>query len=80
VFDLGNSKSGDLEVERLGVSGSETGILKPVNDAVNGAHNAVRLSSASLVERTVCNGRLTVRQPVTCASVNDRRAEKSQAL
>jgi len=60
-------------------SGSETGILKPINDAVGSAHNAVRLSSASLVERTICNGRLTVRQPLTDALVRGRRAEESQA-
>jgi hypothetical protein len=44
------------------------------------AHNAVRLSSASLVERTVCNGRATVRQPLIDASVCDRREAELQAL
>jgi hypothetical protein len=33
--------------------GSETDIPKSANLAVNGTHNAVRLSSASLAERSV---------------------------
>jgi len=58
---------------------TETGIPKSVNHAAGGAHNAVRLSSASLAERAVCNARTTVRRPLTDAAVRDRRAEESQA-
>jgi hypothetical protein len=58
--------------------GSEIGILKLKNWAACGVQNAVRLSSASLAERTVCNGRTTVRRPLTDAAVSNRRAEESQ--
>jgi hypothetical protein len=46
--------------------------------AVGGAYNAVRLSSASLAERTVCNGRTTVRRPLADAAVSSRRAEEGK--
>src|SRR5258708_11256935 len=62
-----------------GISESETGILKPINVAVDGAHNSVRLSSTSLVERIVFNGRITARQRLTGASASDQRAEESLA-
>jgi hypothetical protein len=39
--------------------GNETEIRKSVNRAAGSAYNAVRLSSASPAERTVCNGRTT---------------------
>jgi len=59
--------------------GSETDIPRSVNPAVGGVHNAVQFSSASVVERTVFNGRTTVRQPRTDASASDRRAHESHA-
>jgi hypothetical protein len=59
--------------------GGETDIPKSVNRAVGGAYDAVRLSSTSLAERTVCNGRMTVRRPWADAAVSNRHAEESQA-
>jgi len=59
--------------------GREIDIPKSLNQAVSDAHNAVRVSSASLAERAVCNARTTVRRPLTDAVVRDRRAEKPQA-
>jgi hypothetical protein len=59
--------------------GSEPDIPKSVNRAVGGAYNVVRLSSASLAERTVCDGRMTVRRPLTDAAVSNRFAEEPQA-
>jgi hypothetical protein len=59
--------------------GSESDISKLVNHAIGGSHNAVRISSASLIERTVCNGRMTVRRPLVDAAVSNRRVEESQA-
>jgi hypothetical protein len=47
---------------------------------VDGAINAVRLSSVLLVERTVFNGRITVRWPPTDASAEQSRAEKLQGI
>jgi Flp pilus assembly protein TadD len=41
--------------------GSETDMPNSVNRAEDGAYNAVLLSSASPAERSVCNGRTTVR-------------------
>jgi hypothetical protein len=52
---------------------------RSVNGAVGGAYNAVRLSSASLIERAVCNGRTTVRRPLTDAPVSNQRAHESHA-
>jgi hypothetical protein len=46
---------------------------------VGGAYNAVRLSSASLAERTVCNERMTARWPLADAAVSNQRAEEPQA-
>jgi hypothetical protein len=59
--------------------GRETDIQKSANRAVDGAHNAVRLSSPSMAERTVFNGRTTVQQPLTDASASDRRAHELYA-
>ena len=59
--------------------GRETGLPNSVNHAAGGACNAVRLSSASVAERTVFNGRTTVQQPLTGASASDRRAHESHA-
>jgi hypothetical protein len=59
--------------------GSAIDSPKSVNHAVGGAHNAVRLPSASLAERTVCNGCTTVRRSLTDAAVSNRRAEELQA-
>jgi hypothetical protein len=58
---------------------SETDTPNSVNRAVSGAHNAVRLSSASLAERPVCNTRATVRPSLTDAAVSNRRARESHA-
>jgi len=57
--------------------GREAGIPNSVNHAAGAACNAVRLSSASLAERTVFNGRTTVQQPLTDSSVSDRRVHES---
>src|ERR1700730_8661540 len=57
---------------------NETDIPKSLNQAVGGAHNAVRLSSASPAERVVCSGRTTVRRPLTDAAVSNPRAEESR--
>jgi hypothetical protein len=57
--------------------GSETEMPNPVNRAVGGAYNTVRLSSASLAERFVGNGRTTVRPSLTDAAVSNRRAHQS---
>ena len=54
-------------------------IPESLNGAARCAINAVRLSSASLAERTVCNGRTTVQRPLIDASVSNRCAEESQA-
>jgi len=59
--------------------GRETDIQKSANHAVDGARNAVRLSSAAMAERTVFNGRTTVQQPITDASASDRRAHELYA-
>jgi hypothetical protein len=50
--------------------GSETDMPNSVNRAVGGAYNAVRLSFALLAERSVCNGRTTVRPSLTDAAVS----------
>lgn len=55
-------------------SGSETGITKPVNGVVDGAR--LRGIVIRITERTVCNGRLAMRQRSTDASLSDRRAEE----
>jgi hypothetical protein len=57
--------------------GRETSIPKSVNHAAGCAYNAFRLSSASMAERTVFNGRTTAQQPPTDASVSDRLAHVS---
>jgi hypothetical protein len=59
--------------------GSETDMPNSVNRAVGGAYNAVRLSSASLAERSVCNRRKTARPSLTDAAVINRRAHESHA-
>jgi hypothetical protein len=59
--------------------GRETGIPKPVNDAVDGAHNAVQLSSPSLAEPVVRDARTTVWLSFTDVPVNDRREHESHA-
>jgi hypothetical protein len=59
--------------------GSETGIQKSINLAVDGTQNAVRLLSASLAERSVCNGRATVRSSLTDAASSNRRAHEPHA-
>jgi len=59
--------------------GSETDMPNSVNRAVGGAYDAVRLSSASLVERSVCSGRTAVRPSLTDAAVSNRRAAESHA-
>jgi hypothetical protein len=59
--------------------GSETDMPNSVNRAVDGAYNAVRLSSASLAERSVCNGSTTLRPSLTDAAVNNRRAHEPHA-
>jgi hypothetical protein len=38
---------------------------------VGGVYNAVRLLSTSLIARTVCNGRTTVRRPLIDVAVNN---------
>jgi hypothetical protein len=57
----------------------ESDIPRSANRAVGGVHNAVRLSSVPVAERTVFNGRTTVRQPLTDASASDRRVHESHA-
>jgi hypothetical protein len=59
--------------------GSETDMPNSVNRAVGGAYNAVRLSSTSLAERFVCNGRTAVRPSLTDAAVSSGRAHESHA-
>ena len=59
---------------------NETDIPKSLNQAVGGAHNAVRLSSASPAERVVCSGRTTVRRPLTDAAVSNRRERNRDHL
>jgi hypothetical protein len=44
-----------------------------------GAHNAIRLSSAPLVERYICNWRTTVRPRSTDAAVGNQRVHESHA-
>jgi molecular chaperone DnaK (HSP70) len=63
--------------------GSETDIPRSVNRAVGGAHNAVRLSSASLpslAERAVCNGRTTVRQRSTMQRPSKRHLDGQTSM
>jgi hypothetical protein len=57
--------------------GREAGIPNSVNDAAGGACNVVRLSFASMAERTVFNGRTAIQQPLTDASASDQRAHES---
>ena len=57
--------------------GRETGIPNSVNHAAGGAYNAVQLSSASVAECTVFNGRTTAQRPLTDAAPSNRRAEES---
>jgi hypothetical protein len=59
--------------------GREAGIPNSVNDAAGGACNVVRLSFASMAERTVFNGRRTVQQPLTATSASDQSAYESRA-
>jgi len=59
--------------------GSETDMPNSVSRAVGGAYNAVRLSSASLAERSVCDRRRTIRPSLTDAAVTNRRAHESHA-
>jgi hypothetical protein len=56
---------------------SEPNLPESVNRSVGGAHNAVRLSSASLAKRTVCNGRTTVQRPFTGAAPRNRFLAKA---
>jgi hypothetical protein len=74
-----NAKCRDISHFRYWMKvGSETDIPKSINRAVGGINNAVRLSSASLAERTFCNRRTTARRPLTDAVLNNRRAEELQ--
>jgi hypothetical protein len=59
--------------------GHETNVPGSSNRAEHGAHNAVRLSYTSMAERTVCDGRATVLQPLIDVAVSNRRAQKSRA-
>jgi hypothetical protein len=63
--------------------GFETVISDPWNFVFNSlgnwiGHHAVRLSSTSRAERSVCNWRSTARQSLTDAAVSNRRAHESQ--
>jgi hypothetical protein len=59
--------------------GRETGFPNSVNHAAGDAYNAVQLSSASVAECTVFDGRTTAQRPLTDAAPSNRRAEESQA-
>ncbi len=59
--------------------GSETDVPSSVNRAVGDAYNTVLLSSASPAERSVFNGRATVRPSLTDPAVSNGRAHESQA-
>ena len=54
--------------------GRETGIPSSVNHAAGDVRDTVRLSSASMAEPTVFNGRMTAQHPLTNVSVSDQRA------
>ena len=47
--------------------------------AMGGARNAMRLLSASLIGRSICNGRTTVRPSLADAAMDPRRAHESHA-
>jgi hypothetical protein len=59
--------------------GSETDMRSSVNRSVGGVYNAALLSSASPAERSVFNGRTTVRPSLTEPAVSNRRAYEPQA-
>ena len=59
--------------------GYETNVPGYAIRAEDGAQNAVRLSYASMAERTACDGRATVLQPLIDTAVSNRRAQKARA-